>query len=67
MVQLGLTLEGVDTAVDLDEWKAELASHEDFFAKLGDHMPEVLALQRKMFVVRIDTLKKRRWGGRNTS
>ncbi|MGH7285734.1 MAG: phosphoenolpyruvate carboxykinase (GTP) [Polyangiaceae bacterium] len=50
------------TAVDLDEWKAELSSTEEFFKKFGDHLPEALDLQRKMFLARIDTLKKRKWG-----
>ncbi len=49
-------------AVDLDEWKTELESSEEFFNKFGDHMPEALPLQRKMFLARIDTLKKRKWG-----
>ena len=30
--------------------------------KLGDTMPEVLKLMRQMFLVRIETLKKRKWG-----
>jgi phosphoenolpyruvate carboxykinase (GTP) len=50
------------TEIDLDEWKVELESHEGFFAMLGDHMPKVLKLQREMFLARIDTLKKRKWG-----
>jgi phosphoenolpyruvate carboxykinase (GTP) len=49
-------------SVDLDEWKTELESGEEFFNKFGDHMPEALPLQRKMFLARIDTLKKRKWG-----
>jgi phosphoenolpyruvate carboxykinase (GTP) len=51
------------TSIDLDEWKAELQSHQEFFEKLGPTMPEVLQLQRKMFLSRIDTLNKRKWGG----
>ncbi|MEO8800493.1 MAG: phosphoenolpyruvate carboxykinase (GTP) [Polyangiaceae bacterium] len=50
------------TAVDLDEWKAELESQGEFFEKFGEHLPEALSLQRKMFLARIDTLKKRKWG-----
>jgi phosphoenolpyruvate carboxykinase (GTP) len=50
------------TSIDLDEWKTELEGHEEFFAKLGSSLPEVLQLQRKMFLTRIDTLKKRKWG-----
>jgi phosphoenolpyruvate carboxykinase (GTP) len=51
------------TSIDLDEWKAELQSHEELFEKLGSTMPEVLQLQRRMFLSRIDTLNKRKWGG----
>jgi hypothetical protein len=43
--------------------EAELSSHEEFFAKLGSSMPEVLQLQRQMFLGRIDSLGKRKWGG----
>jgi phosphoenolpyruvate carboxykinase (GTP) len=50
------------TSIDLDEWKTELEGHEEFFEKLGSSLPEVLQLQRKMFLTRIDTLKKRKWG-----
>ncbi len=50
------------TAVDLDEWKTELESQGEFFEKFGEHLPEALSLQRKMFLARIDTLKKRKWG-----
>jgi phosphoenolpyruvate carboxykinase (GTP) len=53
------------TSVDLDEWKAELQSHQEFFEKLGSTMPEVLQLQRRMFLSRIDNLNKRKWGGTN--
>ncbi len=53
-------------AVDLDEWKIELESHAEFFAQFGGSMPETLDLQRKMFLARIDTLKKRKWGAHHT-
>jgi phosphoenolpyruvate carboxykinase (GTP) len=61
---LDIDSDTVDEAcgIDLDEWKTELESTEEFFAKFGDHMPEALLLQRKMFLARIDTLKKRKWG-----
>jgi phosphoenolpyruvate carboxykinase (GTP) len=61
---LHIPAEQVDAAteIDLDEWKTELESQAEFFDKLGDHMPEVLKLIRQMFLVRIDTLKKRKWG-----
>jgi phosphoenolpyruvate carboxykinase (GTP) len=62
---LGISAEQVDeaTSIDLDEWKTELTSHEEFFAKLGSSMPEVLQLQRQLFLSRIDALGKRKWGG----
>ena len=61
---LDIDADQVDEAcsVDLDEWKTELESTEAFFNQFGDHMPEALPLQRKMFLARIDTLKKRKWG-----
>jgi phosphoenolpyruvate carboxykinase (GTP) len=61
---LNIPAEQVDAAteIDLDEWKTELESHGEFFDKLGDTMPEVLKLMRQMFIVRIETLKKRKWG-----
>src|SRR5688572_31694892 len=61
---LNIPAEQVDAAteIDLDEWKAELESSAEFFDKLGDTMPEVLKLMRQMFLVRIETLKKRKWG-----
>jgi phosphoenolpyruvate carboxykinase (GTP) len=61
---LNIPAEQVDAAteIDLDEWKTELESHGEFFDKLGDAMPEVLKLMRQMFLVRIETLKKRKWG-----
>ncbi len=62
---LGISSDQVDqaTSIDLDEWKAELESSAEFFEKIGPTMPEVLQLQRKMFLSRIDTLNKRKWGG----
>jgi len=61
---LHIPAEQVDAAteIDLDEWKTELESQAEFFDKLGEHMPEVLKLIRQTFLVRIDTLKKRKWG-----
>ena len=65
-----LDLSGIDvpheqvndaTAIDLDEWKTELEGHAEFFEKLGTHMPEALHLQRKLFLARIDAMKKRSW------
>ncbi len=49
-----LNLEGLDVSnetlqnllsVDRAEWKAELSSQKEFFAKFGDHLPEELARQ----------------------
>jgi len=61
---LDIDADQVDEAcsVDLDEWKTELESSEEFFNQFGEHMPESLPLQRKMFLARIDALKKRKWG-----
>ncbi|MEO6418815.1 MAG: phosphoenolpyruvate carboxykinase (GTP) [Polyangiaceae bacterium] len=65
-----LDLSGIDvpheqvndaTEIDLDEWKTELEGHAEFFEKLGTHMPEALQLQRKLFLARIDAMKKRSW------
>ena len=49
------------THIDLDEWKVELESLGEFFEKIGPTMPEVLALQRKMMLSRIDSMKKAGW------
>jgi phosphoenolpyruvate carboxykinase (GTP) len=49
------------TAIDLDEWKAELEADGEFFATIGDSMPEPLELQRKLFLSRIDAMKRRHW------
>ena len=60
---LDITAEQVDAAteVDLDEWKTELLSQGEFFAKIGPQMPRALELQREIFLSRIDTIKKRKW------
>ncbi|MCS6798862.1 MAG: phosphoenolpyruvate carboxykinase (GTP) [Myxococcota bacterium] len=52
------------TSIDLDEWKAELESLGEFYAQFGHQLPRVLELQRQMFLARIETLSKRRWGRR---
>ena len=61
---LHISHEQVDeaTEIDLDEWKAELESQGEFFKKFGDRLPQVLELQREIFLARIETLKKRKWG-----
>ena len=49
------------THIDLEEWKQELESLGEFFEKIGPTMPEVLALQRRMMLSRIDSMKKASW------
>ncbi len=49
------------TSIDLDEWKAELEADGEFFAGLGDKLPEPLELQRKLFLSRIEAMKRRHW------
>jgi phosphoenolpyruvate carboxykinase (GTP) len=46
------------THIDLDEWKAELESHAEFFDKLGPSVPKVLKLQRELFLARIEAIKR---------
>ncbi|MBK6694509.1 MAG: phosphoenolpyruvate carboxykinase (GTP) [Myxococcales bacterium] len=49
------------TAIDLDEWKAELEADGEFFQSLGAQLPEPLELQRKLFLSRIEAMKRRHW------
>ena len=41
------------TSINLDEWKTELQSQEEFFAQFGDRMPQALQLQRKLLLSRL--------------
>jgi phosphoenolpyruvate carboxykinase (GTP) len=34
------------TRIDAESWKAELALHDEFFAKLGKHLPAPLEARR---------------------
>jgi len=41
------------TSINLDEWRSELQSQEEFFEKFGDRMPQALQLQRKLLLSRL--------------
>ncbi len=60
-----LDLSGVDVPsdkiekamkVDLAEWKAELASQEEFFTQIGSRMPAALVKQRELLMTSIDSI-----------
>jgi len=55
---LDIPHEQVDEAthIDLDEWRAELESHGEFFQSLGDTLPRPLELHRQLLLARIKTL-----------
>jgi phosphoenolpyruvate carboxykinase (GTP) len=55
---LDISPEQVDQAthVDLNEWKAELESMDEFFGTIGPKMPEVLKLQRQFMLARINNI-----------
>ena len=40
-------------ALDRDEWLAEIAGQQEFFASLGDHLPAELAHQRELLAARM--------------
>ncbi len=44
------------TAIDMDEWRTELESQGELFAKIGSSMPRSLELQRELFLSRIESL-----------
>ena len=44
------------TSINLEEWKTELDSQEEFFNNLGKTAPEVLQLQRKFLKARLETV-----------
>ena len=56
---LHLPAEQVDEAthIDVDEWRAELQSHGEFFQQMGASMPRALELQRELMLARIDATK----------
>jgi phosphoenolpyruvate carboxykinase (GTP) len=41
------------TSIDLQQWKTELESQEEFFNQFGRAMPETLLLQRQMLLSRL--------------
>jgi phosphoenolpyruvate carboxykinase (GTP) len=41
------------TSINLQEWKTELESQEEFFSQFGQTMPETLLLQRQMLLSRL--------------
>jgi len=47
------------TAIDLDEWREELASQKEFFSTIGATMPRPLELQREMLDARIQSMHGR--------
>ncbi len=57
---LNVPAEQVDeaTSIDLDEWRTELQSHEEFFTKIGKSMPVALKLYRELLLARIATIHR---------
>jgi phosphoenolpyruvate carboxykinase (GTP) len=46
------------THIDLEEWKAELLSHGEFFNHIGASMPKSLMLFRDLLLARIDATQQ---------
>lgn len=44
------------TAVDLNEWRAEIESQDEFFKQIGDTMPESLIKQRELLLANLKSL-----------
>jgi phosphoenolpyruvate carboxykinase (GTP) len=53
---LNIPHEQVDeaTSINREEWKAELENQKEWFDKLGPTLPEVLELQRRLLLARLD-------------
>jgi phosphoenolpyruvate carboxykinase (GTP) len=47
------------TKIELDGWKQELESHQEFFEKMGPTMPKVLLQQREMLLSAIEACRPR--------
>jgi phosphoenolpyruvate carboxykinase (GTP) len=54
---LNISAEQVDEAthIDVDEWKNELSSLDEFFGTIGDTLPKPLKLQRDLLLARIES------------
>ncbi len=58
---LSISSEQVDEAthIDLQEWKQELDSFNDFFTVIGSTMPKALKLHRELLLARMESAEKR--------
>jgi phosphoenolpyruvate carboxykinase (GTP) len=45
------------TRVDLDEWRVELESQQEFFAKIGTTMPRAILLQRELLLASLEAVR----------
>jgi phosphoenolpyruvate carboxykinase (GTP) len=59
---LNIPSEQVDEAtnIDIDEWKNELTSLDEFFGTIGDTMPKALKLHRDLLLARIEAVEAAR-------